>query len=333
MAEWLSRPMLTEVHEAMLAPNPAVDDSGNGQPSPILNLCEQSKLVRALTLRFGRLAELERRDHMREAVDLIEQWAKRLPPQLGLEGQADHGFDRQCTWLPLQRASLRCFAYMARLTPLKQVLKKDCPDVEDLELKALAARLCVDCIDAGLALHKLLKPSRRSFHFVIFVLFDTATVVCSALLHDRQQCSLDHSHLLQKAEEAQAALEALAQDAQSAMRSADILRWLLEVVYSSQPESRPAEVEYEATVRSDSSGQNDTLSTIAPPHSPTDPTLLSSQAMVDTSPFQISKLEDSSWDCLPLDLALDDLPDLDLGGIESIWDWEALDLTPATGVW
>ena len=146
--------MLTDINLATPTPNPAVDECGNGQPSPIINLSEQFKLVRALSLRFGRLAELKSRDHMREAVDLIEQWEKRLPPELSLGGKSDHSCDDQWTWLPLQRASLRCFAYMARLTPLKQVLKRSCPDTEDLELKTLAARLCVvahDCRTASWA--------------------------------------------------------------------------------------------------------------------------------------------------------------------------------------
>ena len=39
-------------------------------------------------------------------------------------------------------------------------------------------------MDIGIGLQCAMHPLRANFHFVIFVLFDTATVICSALMHD-----------------------------------------------------------------------------------------------------------------------------------------------------
>lgn len=344
MAEWLSRPMLTDIDEHTPAPNPAVDDHGKGQLSPIVNLKEQFKLVQVLSLRFGRLADLKDVDHVRGVVYAVDQWIDELPEELSMQG-CDRSQDEQYPWLPCQRTSLHCFARMAQLTPLKQMLTTSPtskPELggENLDLRHLTARLCIECIESGLSLCHLLRPFRGSFHFVVFVLFDTATFICSALLSDSNKTLPQRSCLLRKANDALAALEALAAQTRSARHASEVLRWLLERLdhlhkgdgfVDVRPTMAPAEERSTPTSAPDGSFQQKGSSAASAKHSLHIPAAASYANVVDNSGESIpsSSTLEQSWSNSPQCWNFQNPTDSDMGGLECIWDWETLGLTPA----
>ncbi|KAI7228690.1 hypothetical protein KC330_g7803 [Hortaea werneckii] len=343
MAGWLSRPMLTEGQMDTPSPNPLVDECGSGEPSPVLNLGEQFKLLRLLSTRFGPLTVITDDDRALEVVDAINKWVRQLPKELHLS-DGSYNKDEDSYWLVCQRLSLHCFAYMARLTPLKRILTANSNDathrqVKRMDLLRLAIQLCIECMDMGIALQCAMHPLRANFHFVVFVLFDIATVICSALMHDPDHELLERPRLLQKVQEALSALDTLMQHARSAKRGAEVLRWLMKEIGSiNRDESVHGYVDSRMQYGVCPPTQATCVTTepsIGTAHPPAEPPLgprvPSDTAAIDqvwrnNTAFPV---EDTPNVSPAQDLGIEGILDLDLGSLESIWDWEGLGLTDA----
>lgn len=355
MAEWLSRPMLVNVACKIPPLTPLVDCTSDGRPSPISNLSQQFRLVQAVSSRFGRLSEIRERQAVQEALNIIEEWEHQLPAELSMNN-ADLSWDDQCLWLPLQRAQLRLFAQMMRLTPLKHFLTSPSKTDGRSDLRYIAVQACIDCVNAAIVLADVMNPIQMAFHFVIFALFDTGTLICSAILHQGCRNLPQHNRLLDYVRKTLATLEAMSNDAVSAHRSALILRWLLGRLESIKGESLLVHAPV-FSARKESLTDAATPSVFTevdaeekPTQQPHFLTKLSSSEQSQSlpsdlmsSPCTVSQPgvdlrdangdddddnDDSSWLCKG-DLSIHDLTDLDLGGMESIWDWEALDFDSA----
>lgn len=338
--------MLTNIANHAPSPNPAVDGCSDGQLSPITNLREQFKLVQILSLRFGRLADLKSIDRVRDVVLAIDQWMDGLPRELSKQS-CDHSQDERYPWLPCQRKSLHCFAHMAQLTPLKQFLIKTPSDETNpasgiTEMRRLTAQLCIECIETGLSLCRLLRPIRGNFHFVVFVLFDTATFICSALLHDPKESLPERPCLLQKVEDALGALETIMAHTRSARHAAEVVRWLLARLSSMQEKATFVNGRVVHTTKEDlsiptstreNSSQEAGASAVSSGHSSEHPALASYSNAVDSSldctPFPGTSEPILAAPSPSMDFA--SWTDVDMGGLEYIWDWEGLNLAP--GLW
>ena len=333
--------MLTEVQGHTPGPNPLVDECSSGQPSPVLNLGEQFKLVRLLSTQFGPLTGITDDDHALEVVCAIDKWIRQLPKELRLSG-VTYNENEDPDWLVCQRLSLHCFAYMARLTPLKRILTTN-PSVathrqaKRVDLLRLSVQLCIECMNMGIALHRAMQPLRANFHFVIFVLFDTATVICSALIHDPDHELPERPILLQKVQEALSALETLVQHAHSAKRGAEVLTWLVKELSSKNHaingllDSRTQQ-RLHPPMQTACVATGPSIGTALPPtEPPSNPGVPSEAAAIDPTLRRNTSLTfgDAPDVSLPQDLGMEGILDLDLGGLESIWDWEGLGLADA----
>jgi len=235
---------------------------------------------------------------------------------------------------------------MAQLTPVKQFLTKAAVNkrlgVSNSDLTHLAARTSIDCLDAATMLRQTMGPVKKAFHFVVFAFFDAATAICSALLQDHEGNLQGRPQLLQKAEEALVELEKLAEHTMSAKWSAQILRWLLKRLTQPQVGSErrvDSRVEEGSVFATDAAGNTvpsmlkHSTGTDAPDKAHTGTTIQDGVQQDLTWPYQPHApltlnsgdidSDDLAWLSSP-SLSLQQLPDLDMGGLESIWDWEAI---------
>ena len=338
--------MLVGVDSKMPPPNPLVDGTDDGRPSPISNLSYQFRLVQAIGSRFGRLSEIRGQQAVQEVLDTIEEWKRQLPVELSMS-DPDLSWDDQYRWLPLQRAQLHSFAQMVRLTPLKDFLISPPKTSASKDLRYSAVQACIDTIDTAMALADVMGPIKVAFHFVIFALFDTSTLICSAIMHEDSQALPHRDRLLDLVRKALAALAAMSSDSISARRSTEILRWLLrrlelitgELFSAHNPElelftdvaTSPAFAEANAE---ENLTQNTKLHTTL--FSSEQPESVPSESVPSLGTVSHSGVD---WgDATGVDkddvisrlwkggLSAQDLTDFDLGGMESIWDWEALDI-------
>lgn len=259
----------------------------------------------------------------------------------------DLSWDDQCRWLPLQRAQLHSFAQMVRLTPLKDFLISPPKTSASKDLRYSAVQACIDAIDTAMVLADVMGPIKVAFHFVIFALFDTSTLICSAIMHEDSQDLPHRDRLLDLVRKALAALAAMSNDSTSARRSAEILRWLLrrlelikgELFSVHNPElglftdvaTSPAfaEANAEENLIQDTKLHTTLFSSEQPEFVPSEsmpslgtvshPGVDWGDATGDDNDDVISRLWKGG-------LSAQDLTDFDLGGMESIWDWEALDI-------
>jgi hypothetical protein len=97
-------------------------------------------------------------------------------------------------YLDLQRWQLQVVAYMIMLQPLKPYLTTTVqPGSSDANqcLQKAGVEGALHLIDASCHLVEVVFPISANFHIAVFTLFDTAAILCSSILHDRNQ-SLYH---------------------------------------------------------------------------------------------------------------------------------------------
>ena len=187
MAEWLDRPMLIDVRLApFVAPTLALDGEVEAEPSPFEGTFQQYKLIQSISTNHGRLGVMRETEEIDDVQQRVSHWQKELPPYF-YGKEADRSWDCKCPWLPLQRALIQCYSEMVKFTPLKPILTSfpEIVNADSQRLRELAVETGIRCISTATRLHNVLSSIKLSFHFVVFALFDTATVLCSAVLHDK----------------------------------------------------------------------------------------------------------------------------------------------------
>lgn len=304
MAEWLARPKLLDVSRVDIRlPNLQLDRVKPEQPSPLINLFEQYRLVTTLVASFGRISEISDPKSVRVVQDVIETWLAELTPELHMQ-DPDTSWDGICSWLPVQRAQLHSFVLMARLTPLKKYMtscRPATPSEDDSLLRSMAIDTSIDCVNAALRLHSIVSPLKVKFHFVFFALFDTATLICSALLHNHRRDLDRRPDLFDAVMRALNTLQEASKHSKCASQAFSILRWLI---------SRTGSDEQHGPVQNPSTG------TYATSMSGVSTQVGSSSSWASTNDLDIvlGHLQHGSW------------ADFDLCGMEDIWDWNSLDL-------
>lgn len=308
MAEWLDRPMLIDLRSSPLCVlNWGLDGEIEGEPSPFEGTFQQYKLVHSIVSSHRRLSKIEDSASIEQILSQVDRWQEKLPPHFKADG-ADSDWDTKYPWLPLQRTLLHCFAEMVRFTPLKQILTASSCGSSELakpELRYVAIEMALRVISTATKLHGILSPIKLKFHFIVFVLFDTAAVLCSALLHDSNEGFEHREGIVDAVHSAIQQLDQLSSCSKSAQTSSGVLRYLL----SKLPHSADAQQ--------------------APKTFLHPPPLQDADTLKDIEDFQQNG---SDWSqkldrFLPSDgMDLNGLDDLDFGGMEQIWSWDGLNI-------
>ena len=170
------------------------------------------------------------------------------------------------------------------------------------------------CISTATRLHDILAPIRLQFHFVAFALFDTATVLCSGLLHDSNENIPRRTEILVSIRSALNELEHIATESKSARTSASVLRYLISKLPSSDlPGDKAMQQKYPSPLSilaEQNAVRNDV--DVHQEHMPDDAMVgLENDPVLFTNTF---------------DFDLGNLADLDFGGMEDIWTWDALNI-------
>ena len=85
---------------------------------------------------------------------------------------------------------MHAVAYMIKLDPLKPYLTgrvtraiSDC----EYDFRAIGVDCCLKLSESSRKLFEMDHPVRAPFHFVVFCIFDSAAILCSAIIHDSDQ--------------------------------------------------------------------------------------------------------------------------------------------------
>lgn len=321
--------MLIEQSESDLRiPNLRFDQIDEGAVSPFAKLYHQYVLVHKLASKFGRLNATKTPAEVFEILDVIKGWKSSISPELALLGP-DTSKDLDHPWIPAQRAQLHCFVQEVKFTPTKPFMIRPISHTDPHEygvLRQLAVTAALETIESALHFLRILRGVRTRYHFVIFVLFDTAAAICSALIHDRERSLPSRRRLLQTVVLAIRGLEQLPFINVSASGATRLLKWL-----SSRIPLEEDEKLFLHLVHKPNKGNPDISASRI--HLDQVPTPASERQPVDSSAFDAvdeTQLVEAHSDIF-MGYASDEanweaMLDIDLGSINQIWDYSSLDL-------
>ncbi|PHH79744.1 hypothetical protein CDD82_2201 [Ophiocordyceps australis] len=219
----LSRPMIIDRTDCNVG-LPSLKLEGY-TPSPLLHMKLQSELITQLAGRFGLPKHVKDTQEVKEYQKMVESWMAKFPKTYAFENFDDTS-DMQRPWIVLHRHYLWTMSYSMLLDPIRAYLAKPMTrgsPTEELEIRSDGIGYSLKLMSALYGFFNHVYPRDAKFHFVLFCIFDTAAVLCSALIHDQDGTIPRRHDILHAIEEAVAMLKRLKFATKTAKTSYEIL--------------------------------------------------------------------------------------------------------------
>jgi hypothetical protein len=337
MSSWLGRPNLIDQKSLNFKlPNLRLDQSVT-EPnllSPFAHMALQAKLGRRLATAMGAAQSVN--DMSANEILAVEFECKKffeeLPPIFRVDNP-DTSFDEQHPYFVFQRHQMHTIIYVTMLDFLKPFLTRDRHDRkteldDEFRKRGIDIALCLLKVSRKLFDHEF--PINAKFHMVVFSIFDTATILCSAIVHDRDRVIPRREEIITAINHS---LEMLHQLELSTKLGAASYTFLHKLVQATPELSQ--DIPASKRQRQSSSASVNTL--IPPPLMTTSSATSSISSSEPTLPpmstfiapmIPAPAIEDSSFD---LEQFLAQNPfgsfsSFDMGGLEQVWDWGDLNL-------
>lgn len=232
MSTLLSRPLLIDQDDHTLEiPDGRLENiSDPTVPHPLSSVALQAQLGLHASHLFQKLSINYSVELALELEDELEKWMGTFPAALR-DHRPDTRWDQKYPNIPFMRCQINIIAYAYLLAPLKPFLLSKA-DSEMLNsplgtnLRTKAVDTCLDLMRASEQLYDLLYPTGFKYFFVIFFMFDAATVLCSAIVHDTGYNLPKRSQCIRALRTSQELLDAITHLSESARLSAMLLRKL-----------------------------------------------------------------------------------------------------------
>lgn len=339
MTAMFGRPSIIPARAIVSLPDPRLDESPGTPieiPPPIVERVFQAQLAKQLISNAD--------PELTSAVRSVESWIVSLPPVFKIQNPVTR-WDQEYPRLVFQRLHLHVTAYMTLLMSLRPYLMavgKDSSASDEDAQRVIEPGQFVDyAIDIALSLMATCKeffdlclPNKSKYFMVSFCPFDTAALLCSVLLHDRHGIlSPRRPEILRAIGCAQYIARSLCENTKMGTTTSGILLALVSRLELSSEEKK---VLHTASVGDDlvslRTGVNTPKQMAAsrdlPDHLPEDnsatdpfitPTLLD-----NTNSDGSLSITNAEW--TPTQATDIEVPELDLGVLDGMWDWEGLGL-------
>lgn len=195
------------------------------QHSPLTHMKMQSSLIQQLYGQFGLTKNVVNAADVQKYQAIIEAWIQSFPPRFDVRNP-DKSLDESYPWIVLHRNYIRTMAYSMLLDPIRAYLPKTfAPDAPEAELKIRndGISYCLDLMASLGEFFAYVYPRDAKYHWVLFCIFDTSTVLCSAVLHDEHNTLPRREDVLDAIGEAHAMLQRLQMVTKSAKAPYSIL--------------------------------------------------------------------------------------------------------------
>lgn len=186
-ASGLCRPTIIDHRDVDLA-QPTLKLEGY-HPSPLLHMKLQAEAVAILAARFGAPRNVQTPREINEYLRILETWMRTFPTVYSTE-KPDLSKDVSHPWAVSHRFYIHTMAYLMVLNPIRTFMAKSYSKTSD------PAELHIRDVGVNYSLRNLETTSQWTehvhhrdgrFHFIIFSLFDTASVLCAAVLKDEDR--------------------------------------------------------------------------------------------------------------------------------------------------
>lgn len=240
----LGRPMIIDRADCSVElPNLQLEGT---QHSPLTHMKLQSGLIRQLFGRFGLTKNVATPAEVQEYQGIVEQWVNDFPPPFDVR-DPDKSLDESCPWIVLHRHYIRTMAFSMLLDPIRSYLARafniNSTDAE-LQIRRDGINYCLELMVSLHGFFDHVYPRDAKFHFVLFCIFDTSTVLCSAVFHDEHHTLPRRDDVFKAIDEAHAMLQRLNTVTKSARQSYGILSRIVQrlprTAMPKTPERNPA---------------------------------------------------------------------------------------------
>lgn len=194
-------------------------------PSPLQHMKLQSELIVQLFNRFGLPKNVVRPNEVQDYQAIVDRWMSTFPSTYNVENP-DKTSDVSRPWIVLHRHYLQTMAFSMMLDPIRAYLAKPMtrrspPD--ELKIRSDGVGYSLRLMDALHGFFDHVYPRDAKFHFVLFCIFDTAAVLCSALMHDRDSSIPRRNEIISVIDKAVAMLKRLNTVTKTARTSYEVL--------------------------------------------------------------------------------------------------------------
>ncbi|KAL2796079.1 fungal-specific transcription factor domain-containing protein [Aspergillus keveii] len=299
-------------------------DSESEAPSPMAHMVLQCQLGLAISKIPGVMGGELSATQAIPIQEQTEKWFDSFPPVYSILNPSTQ-WDSKFHFVNLQRLQLHVIGYMMLLMPLKECLTKHFSTHSSSIEKGLQRTAVEDALKLLAACDDLLRhiyPLNAKFHFAPFLMFDTAALLCLAILHDKEESLPRREEIFKAISRTLNDLSRLSKRAKTGMICYTILKKLVACLpteaRSTEPEAPQSSIDVSSTIP-DMPGIADAMLCC--------PTTDLSNSF-DSEIFPPKSLNSTSLDTLG---GLGDLCNVDLGELGQIWDWQDLDINFPTG--
>lgn len=229
---------------------------------------------------------------------------------------------------------------MIKLDPLKPYITKRvngvAPEI-DQAFQSMGVDCCLKLMEASQRMFDLLFPISAKFHLVIFCVFDTAAILCSALIHDKARSLPQRRQVVKAIETALTMLEQFSLVTKIGAMSYKIISTLVaalplssherQVLPIISPLRQPGQTNQPlpdtlaaSDILSGSNSSNTDAATF-PSTEITEPAAYTSMSTIGNRQFPQDPTFPST--------SLSELDEMDFGELSQVWDWENLNLDVA----
>lgn len=235
MSGVLSRPVHTNQKDMRLGLPIRLEGNADPEvPTPIASVAYQAQIGVIISPLFRELGHNNSVNLTLKIEKEVENWMDTFPPVLR-DYRPNKDWDEKYPYLPFMRCQLNVVAYSFLLGPLKAYLIGAAdPDIkgtrQELDLRAKGVDACLDLLDAAERFYKLIYPASVKYFFILFFIFDGATVLCSALAHDLDRSLPKRDRIVLALRNSMDLLDGVAHLSQTAVISAAVVRKLIIVL-------------------------------------------------------------------------------------------------------
>ncbi|KAF2662121.1 hypothetical protein K491DRAFT_700446 [Lophiostoma macrostomum CBS 122681] len=336
MSAWLGRPHLIDQKDCTFEfPNLRLDEP-TFEPnmlSPFAHISLQAMLARRISQQMGDIQVVG--DQPAEKVFAVEAeceaFIEELPPIFRLKSP-DLSLDEKYPYFIFQRRQLHVAIIMTQLDFLKPYLTRSPEDPissHDDEFRFMGVDLSLRLLEVARALFDHEFPINAKFHLVVFCIFDTATILCSAIIHDQNNSLPRRDEVMDAVEKA---LDMLHQLSLTTKIGASSYSFLFKLVQATPILSRYQLIRKRRRTRLEENLLAET---------PT-PEMLRITAATESFADTVGKNAFTTLEPIPLGPTTDDLSfdveeflqqnpfgdssSIEIGGLEQIWDIDSLNL-------
>lgn len=253
MSTLLSRPLLIDQddHKLQIPDGRLENITDTEVPHPLSSVALQASLGLFVFHLFQRMSTDRSVQLVLEVEAALDKWLATFPAALR-DHRPDVRWDEKYPNVPFMRCQINIIAYSYLLAPLKPyLLGKADPEAMrshiGMDLRVKGVDTCLDLMRAGERFYDLAYPQNVKYFFIIFFMFDAATVMCSAIVHDTHHTLPKRHQCIRALRTAQELMDGVAHLSEAARISAQLLRKLAiilplteaekEILIPSQPSS------------------------------------------------------------------------------------------------